>query len=96
MKTRKNYRGREIAKRNAAHSKEEYLFKDGTYNTATNYPCPPADYTRNPPILAKGEPKWDDIDNPSSFLDYYYTPKFKDGKYVYHCCPAGATMVRGR
>ena len=42
----------------------------------------------------KGEPAWEDVDNPGKWLQYTYHPTFKgDGTYQYHEMPSGATPV---
>ena len=51
---------------------------------------------RGPPARKadKGEPAWENVDNPGKWSQYTYRPKFKaDGTYEHHEMPAGATPV---
>ena len=43
----------------------------------------------------KGEPAWEDVDNPGKWSQYTYRPTFKksDGTYQHHEMPSGATPV---
>ena len=56
----------------------------------------PDEKWRGPPArkVEKGEPAWEDVDNPGKWSQYTYRPKFKaDGTYDHHEMPSGATPV---
>jgi hypothetical protein len=59
-------------------------------------PGPPDDWTRTAPKVDKGEPPFEEVDNPGNWSDFVFRPKFdrkKGLKYLYHCLPTGATVV---
>jgi hypothetical protein len=37
--------------------------------------------------IDKGEPMFDQVDNPWNWQEYTYTTKFETGRYIHHCIP---------
>lgn len=56
---------------------------------------PPDDWVPKPPNKKKGEPHFEDVDNPGGWHQYTFTPRFhkESGKYIHHRLPTGATPV---
>ena len=58
---------------------------------------PPKDWVPARAQTARGEPNFDDIDNPGGWPQYCYRPVFnsqaKTSKYKHHCLPSGAMPV---
>jgi hypothetical protein len=57
-------------------------------------PKPPPEYIPPPVKTEKGEPKWEEVDNPGDWSRYCFTPSFnKSGTYISHSLPTGAVPV---
>ncbi|KAG7337431.1 hypothetical protein IV203_034509 [Nitzschia inconspicua] len=54
-------------------------------------PQPPSDYVPPAVKTEKGEPKWEELNNPGDWSRYCFNPSFnKSGSYISHSLPTGA------
>jgi hypothetical protein len=56
-------------------------------------PSPPDTWLPPLPKVDKGEPMYDEVDNPGNWKEYTYCAKFEKGRYKHHCIPTGAKRV---
>jgi hypothetical protein len=54
---------------------------------------PPDTWLSPLPKVNKGEPMYDEVDNPGDWHEYTYCAKFEKGRYKHHCIPTGAKPV---
>ena len=53
----------------------------------------PDEFVASAPQTDKGEPKFEEVDNPFGAGEFLFRPKFEKGKYTGHYLPTGATAV---
>jgi hypothetical protein len=56
-------------------------------------PSPPDTWLPPLPKVDKGEPLYDEVDNPGDWQEYTYCAKFEKVRYKHHCSPTGAKPV---
>jgi hypothetical protein len=57
------------------------------------YPKVPDDYVPRRPCTGKGEPPFDEVDNPGNWNPFCYLPVFVNNKYAYHQLPTECRPV---
>ena len=66
----------------------------GLIGAPSGWSAPSAPKDWDPTVnLAKGEPHFDEVDNPGGWISFTFRPIFEKGKYVSHGMLAGATPV---
>ncbi len=70
--------------------------KSTLYGAPTGWSAPGPPHDWNPTInVNRGEPRFEDVDNPGEWSNFTFRPMFepKGGKYICHSMPAGAVPV---
>ena len=73
--------------------KHSIVLRQGT-DEKVKIPCVPENFVPKAPKEDKGEPPFENIDNPGNWNQFVFRAKFNKMKqYVCHCLPAGVTPV---